>query len=40
MGYDCKSMLDKLGISYISEGPERQANAISSINEAKESDKR
>jgi UDP-3-O-[3-hydroxymyristoyl] glucosamine N-acyltransferase len=38
MGYNCKSILDKLGISYIYEGPERQVNAVSSINEAKESD--
>ena len=38
MEYNCNSILDKLGISYISEGPERQANAISSINEARESD--
>ena len=38
MGYNCKSILDKLGISYISEGPERQVKAVSSINEAIESD--
>src|SRR2546428_3834341 len=38
MGYNCKSILDKLEISYISEGPEREVKAISSINEARESD--
>ncbi|MFZ0897582.1 MAG: LpxD N-terminal domain-containing protein, partial [Candidatus Nitrosopolaris sp.] len=38
MEYNCKSILDKLEISYISEGPERQVKAISSINEARESD--
>ena len=38
MGYNCKSILDKLGIGYISEGPERQIKAVSSINEARESD--
>jgi UDP-3-O-[3-hydroxymyristoyl] glucosamine N-acyltransferase len=38
MGYNCKSILDKLGISYISEGPERQVKDISSIIKAGESD--
>jgi UDP-3-O-[3-hydroxymyristoyl] glucosamine N-acyltransferase len=38
MGYDCKSILDKLGISYISEGQERQVKAVSSINDAGDSD--
>jgi UDP-3-O-[3-hydroxymyristoyl] glucosamine N-acyltransferase len=36
--YNCRSILDKLGISYISEGLERQVRAVSSINEARESD--
>jgi UDP-3-O-[3-hydroxymyristoyl] glucosamine N-acyltransferase len=38
MEYNCKSILDKLGISYTSEGPDRQVKAVSSINEARESD--
>ena len=38
MAYDCKSILDKLEINYISEGPERQVKDVSSINEARESD--
>ncbi|MGA9169255.1 MAG: DapH/DapD/GlmU-related protein [Nitrososphaeraceae archaeon] len=38
MEYDCKSILDKLEINYISEGPERQVKDVSSINEARESD--
>ena len=38
MEYNCKSILDKLEISYISEGPEREVKDISSINEARESD--
>jgi len=38
MASSCKSILDKLGISYISEGSERQIKAISSISEARESD--
>jgi len=38
MASNCKSILDKLGISYISEGSERQIKAISSISEARESD--
>ena len=38
MEYNCKSILDKLDISYISEGPEREVKDISSINEARESD--
>jgi len=38
MGYNCKSILDKLEISYISEGPEREVKAVSSINEAREGD--
>ena len=38
MEYNWKSLLDKLEISYISEGPERQVKAVSSINEARASD--
>jgi UDP-3-O-[3-hydroxymyristoyl] glucosamine N-acyltransferase len=38
MGYNCKSILDKLGISYISEGLEGQVKAVSPINEAREGD--
>ena len=38
MEYNCKSILDKLEFSYISEGPERQVKSVSSINEARESD--
>lgn len=38
MEYNCKSILDKLGFNYISEGPERQVKSISSINEGREGD--
>jgi UDP-3-O-[3-hydroxymyristoyl] glucosamine N-acyltransferase len=36
--YSCKSILDNLEISYISEGPERKVKAVSAINEARERD--
>src|SRR5205823_9556526 len=38
MEYNCKSILDKMVISYIYEGPEKQVKSVSSINEARESD--
>jgi UDP-3-O-[3-hydroxymyristoyl] glucosamine N-acyltransferase len=38
MGYNCKSILDELGINYISEGLEGQVKAVSPINEAREGD--